>query len=168
MQLNYDIRVLNPSDVPDFENLVAEIERKIVNPAWWLPIKENAKKHFFDSDWTTFIGCFHGDKLVGASALFWNEFEYGESVSAIGGCPAPIAEIGRCMVLNEHRGQNLMLKMNSELLKIARKRGVKSVIATAHPDNLPSNSSLIRLGLKIQKCIIKDGSYPRNVLLMSL
>ena len=71
-----------------------------------------------------FFGVFDNDKLVAASALFLNEYEYKESVENIGMKNYKFAEIGRCMVLPEYRGYNLMYKLNLILENIAKKSRV--------------------------------------------
>lgn len=163
-----DIRRLNKEDNESLKKLIDVIETHVVNPQWWLPIKQEAYDNFLNPDWTIFLGAFVDNDLIGASALFLNEFEYGESLTAVGKQLAPIAEIGRCMVHPKYRKQNIMLLLNRELYEIAKKMGIKTLIATAHPDNLASNCSLQTLGMKIEKCILKENQYLRNILLMKI
>lgn len=162
------IRKLNRNDRPQFDGLIDIIESSITNSDLWMPIKEEAGSHFFDPSWTLLYGCFEDDRLIGSSALFLNEFEYGESVLAIGDCYPPIGEIGRCMVVPEHRNKGLMLKMNKQLVKEAKKMGLKTLVATAHPENYASNKTLENLGMHVVRCIRKEGKYLRNVLRLYL
>ena len=163
-----EIRQLTQKDEQSLKNLIECIEEHLVNSQWWLPIKREAYDNFLNPEWTIFWGAFEKDLLFGASALFLNEFEYGESLKAVGTQTLPIAEIGRCMVRPEFRGKNIMLLLNQQLCKIAKNMGIKTLIATAHPDNMPSNVSLQKLGMKIQKCILKENKYKRNVFLMKI
>ena len=98
------------------------------------------------------------------SNLF-NQSEYNEEIEAIGikESSKKIAEIGRCMVLSGYRGQNLMVKVNEALIKEAENNGIDILVATAHPDNIPSNKSFEKLGFK--KCCTKTlwGDYLRNI-----
>ena len=163
-----EIRIIEQNDAQKLKNLIDCIEAHVVNPQWWLPIKKEAYDNFLNPEWTLFLGAFEKEELVGASALFFNEFEYGESLSAIAPQPIPVAEIGRCMVRPSFRGHNIMLTLNRKLLEIAKERKIRTLIATAHPDNIASNTSLQALGMKIVKCIDKDHGFLRNVLLIKV
>ena len=158
------IRRMNISDKNQFDELIKIIEDNVTNHDLWMPIKKEARSHFFDESWTLLFGYYIDDVLVGSSALFLNEFEYKESVDAIGGCISPIAEIGRCMVLPKYRNQGIMLEINKVIVNEAKKMGIKTLIATAHPKNYASNATLIKLGMEIVKTINKEGKYLRNVL----
>ena len=165
-----DIRQLTEDDESDYFELIETIEGQLDNELFWLPISATSRDHFFDDEWTTVLGLYENEKLVAASSLFYNSNEYGESASIIGLGPSAgkIAEIGRCMVLPAHRGDDYMLLLNRKLLDMAKKRHVDTLIATAHPDNKGSCRSLEKLGMKKEGFAIKNGSYPRNIYAMSL
>ena len=81
------IRKLTDSDSEALFSLIEDIESTLVSRDFWLPIKDTSKEHYFDPSWTEFYGAFDGDRLVGASALFYNPFEFGESVGQINESP---------------------------------------------------------------------------------
>lgn len=163
-----EIRQLTVKDEASLKDLIDCIEAHVINPQWWLPIKREAYDNFLNPEWTIFLGAFEKGLLIGASALFLNEFEYGESLNAVSPQTMPVAEIGRCMVRPEFRGKNIMFLLNRQLYIIAKNRGVRTLIATAHPDNIASNTSLQKLGMKIETCILKENMYWRNILLMKI
>lgn len=164
----FKIRKLEIEDLEQLNYLIKNVEENIKNQLMWLPIKEEAKIHFFDKNWTVFFGCFVDDKLVGASALFLNKFEFEESAKQINLETENIAEIGRCMVLLEYRGNNIMYIINQKIIEYARHSGINTLIATAHPDNVASNTSLQKLGMKIVKCYLKENKFLRNILVLNL
>lgn len=155
------------SDRRALDTLVAEIEKTNNNKLFWLPISDESRDHFLDSDWTIFMGAFRQDKLIGALGLFLNENEYGESRDAIG-LEGKIAEYGRAMVHPDYRGYGLINHLAEGLLPIAKEKGIESLIATVHPENIPSSSFLIRMGF--EKCghIMKNNVYPRDILVKKL
>lgn len=162
------IRQLKKENSSQLNELIFQIESSIQNKKWWLPINETSRNHFFDEDWTYFLGLFDNDKLIGASALFFNKHEYGESLSHCKDVKLPVAEIGRCMILPSYRGNNYLHKLNSKLLEIAKKKNISTLLATIHPENKPSQNSFLSLGFKKKAKIIKYNDFERDILLLEL
>ena len=155
------------SDRRALDILITKIEKTNKNELFWLPISNESRDHFWDTDWTIFVGAFKQEKLIGALGLFLNENEYGESRDAIG-LEGKVAEYGRAMVLPEYRGYGLIDRLADELLPVAKERKVEKLIATVHPDNIPSSGFLTKMGF--EKCghIIKNDKYPRDILVKAL
>lgn len=163
MENNILIRKLTLNDKPQLDNLIQKIEAALPHPDWWLPIPQEAYDHFFDETWTLFCGAFDKEKLIGACALFFNEFEFGKTASYIHLTTQKIAEIGRCMVLPDYRGHQLMYQMNEFLFGINPKK-VDCFVATAHPDNMSSIKSLEKSGF-IKKATFVKFDMKRNIYL---
>ena len=111
---------------------------------------------------------FDGTRLIAAVALFYNEHEFGESLKQLGQPLGTVAEIGRAMVHPVYRGNNLLYRLNTELLKAAKGKGIDTVLATIHPDNLPSQRSFQKLGLVKQCTYVKGDRYVRDIYTMKL
>ena len=163
------IRKLTQKDSTAAFELINIIESNLPDKKWWLPIKAEERQSFFNDDYTIFYGAFEGGRLVGASALFLDETEFQDTIAQIKmEDNARVGEIGRCMTLPEFRGQNIMYKINLKLAKLAKKRGLDYLFATAHPDNNPSNKTLQKLGMQNVGYIVKYDLYPRNILLVNV
>lgn len=162
---NIRFRILTSKDKAALEQLISTIENSLAVPEWWIPIDDTARAHFFDSDWTCFLGAFCGDTLAGASALFLNKHEFAEEAEKLGldTYSTNVAEIGRCMVHPDFRGNNIMCQLNQQLCKIARDRGIDTILAVAHPDNTASNASFRRLGAQLKLTSTVYGTYRRNI-----
>ena len=166
-----NIRVLDKNDKAALEQLIFTIENALPVPEWWIPIDDIERSHFFDADWTCFLGAFNDDnELVAASALFFNEHEFAEEAEKLGLDihSTNVAEVGRCMVHPDFRGHNLMCELNKRLCSIARNRGIDTILAVAHPDNVASNSSFRRLGAELKATATVFGSYQRNMYISGL
>lgn len=161
-----EIRKLTIDDKSNLDNLINVIEANLDQEDFWLPINSKSKEHFFDDTWTDFWGMFDNSELIAASALFYNEHEFKESADAIGMEKTKIAEIGRCMVHPEYRGQNLLYDINRKLLRIAGEKKIEYILATIHPNNLPSQKSFQRLGLKKEHTYTKSNGYVRDIYLL--
>ena len=162
------LRKLIKTDETQLLNLIKTIEKNLPNKKFWLPINDISKKHFLDDDWTYFLGLFDNKKLIGASGLFLNEHEFGESLSYCKNVKMPVAEISRVMVLPEYRGHNLLFQINSKLLNIAKTKGIKTILVTIHPNNEPSQHSFAKLGAKKVTRIIKYQTFLRDIFLLEL
>lgn len=162
------IRKIKKEEKEQLNNLIAVIETSIKNKSWWLPINQLAKEHFFDDDWTVFFGLFDDNRLVGASALFLNEHEYGESLKQLSNITFPVAEIGRSMIHPEYRGNNLLYRINKEIINYAKLKKIKTIIVTIHPDNISSIKSFNLLGVKLASKITKNESFRRNIYTLNL
>ncbi len=162
------IKKLTKADRPALFSLIDVIESRLENKAFWLPLNDVAKLHFFDDEWTEFYGMFEDDHLVGAAALFYNEFEFGESLRHLGRRIENVAEIGRAMVHPDHRGKNILFHINLKLLEVAKSKNVKNIVATIHPDNIPSQKSFAKLGLKKECTYTKENGYVRDILLLTI
>ena len=56
-----------------------------------------------------------------------------------------------------------MREINSVIMSEAKNQGFVYLVATAHPDNIASNTSLSKLGLSYKKTVVRTGGYLRNV-----
>lgn len=162
------IRKLTTSDHDALWRLIGDIESSLPNREFWLPIKEGSSTHFFDESWTEFHGAFYGDRLIGASALFYNSYEFGESLEQLGMDTDGVAEVGRSMVHPDYRGHNILADINTELISVARDRGLDRLVATIHPDNIPSQSSFRKLGFVKRKTYLKSDGFVRDILTLEL
>ena len=163
-----EITKLTPSHKEKLELLIRDIEAALADEAFWLPIKEEARAHFFDEEWTEFYGVFDGERLVGAAALFYNEYEYGESLRQLNVKGHTVAEIGRAMVHPDYRGNNLLYRINLHLITIAKAKGVDLLLSTIHPDNIPSQKSFQKLGMKKQHTYVKSDGFIRDIFTMPI
>ncbi len=162
------IRKLSPDDSAALFELIDIIEADLPDKSFWLPIDKLSRDNFLNDEWTEFYGAFDGGILAGASALFYNEHEYGGSKRILGLDRSNVAEIGRAMVRPEYRGRNLLFKINSVLLDVAEKKGIEYVLSTVHPGNIPSRSSLQKLGMNKAASCVKNEIYPRDIFLIEL
>jgi RimJ/RimL family protein N-acetyltransferase len=153
-------RILNEGDSDALDNLTNVVVASIEHDDWWKPINKKMRSMCLDGKSAIMIGAFNErNELVAACGLFFFEMLSDTNVSTLS---SELAEIGRCMVMPDYRGDNLMLKINKELVAEAGKLGKTRLVATSHPDNKASCRSLEQLGF-IKKCRVKKwGNYVRN------
>lgn len=158
-----ELRKLELRDKNQLEQLIEKISINLENEFFWLPITDESREHFFDDKWTYFLGMFEKEKLIAAVGLFLNKNEYEESAKKLQLQDKNIAEIGRAMVLPEYRNNGYMKQITKELVKYAEGHGIKYLVATAHPQNIPSQKALEALGMIRKGSCIKQGKYERDI-----
>jgi RimJ/RimL family protein N-acetyltransferase len=148
-------RILNEGDNESLDNLINVVVSNLEHEDWWKPINKKLRAMLLDGKSAIMIGAFNErNELVAACGLFFFEMLSDTNVSTLS---SGMAEIGRCMVMPEYRGDNLMLKINRELVEEARKLGKTRLVATSHPDNKASCRSLEQLGFT-KNALLKNGA----------
>jgi RimJ/RimL family protein N-acetyltransferase len=128
--------------------------------------EENLQNTFAEGSSLVIYGAFI-DGTLGAVSLFdTNQEEFKELAKVCGVSTDKGAELGGSMVLPDFRGQNLMLDINLKLIEVAKRMGLKYFVATVHPDNIASNSSVKKLGMQYVTTITRTGGYLRNVYIL--
>ena len=100
--------------------------------------------------------------------MFFNENEFGESREALRIIGNNLAEYGRAMVHSGHRNQGIMKQISKKLLKYAEKIGIKKIITTVHPKNIPSQKIVKDLGFIKKITVVKYGRYKRDIFLLEI
>ena len=121
------------------------------------------------NDAFTVVGAIKDGVLAGVSLIDRTEEEFAQLSEVAGvGADKKGAELGACMVLPKYRGNNLMHIMNTELVRLAKENGIDYLVASAHPDNIASNTSLKKLGFLHKAVITRAGHYIRNAYYMEI
>ena len=166
--MDLTLRQLTDADKIGLDLLIRDVEASLPDEKFWLPISKTSKAHFFDDEWTFFLGAFVQEELVGAAALFFNENEWGESRQTIGIQSTSIAEFGRAMVRSDFRGRGIMNLIASELVKVATGKPVDYLLATVHPNNIPSQKTVKMMGMEKAGFCVKNGGFERDIFLRVL
>ena len=148
--------------------LVKTTIQNLINPEWLIALTDNEIDNIFENKNVLLYGAFENEKLLAISGLFFDESDYIDIVKLLGIENKKVAEIAECMTFPEYRGNNYMLKINRVIIEKAKKLGVEYLIATAHPDNIASNTSLTKLGMKYSGQMQRYGKYLRNYYVMKI
>ena len=161
----FTIKKLTKQNTDAVKNLTKVIVKNLSNPNMFMPFTDDAIDSMFNADSSlNAYGAFCKGTLAAMSLYDTNYLEFEELLEPIGlDKTKRIAELGVCMTLPEYRGNNLMYLINTKILKIAKQNGFEYIVATAHPDNTPSNTSLKKLGMQCGATITRAGHYLRNV-----
>ena len=166
--MDLTLRQLTEADKNELDLLIQDVEASLPDEKFWLPISKTSKEHFFDNEWTYLLGAFTNGEPVGAAALFFNENEWGESRRTIGIQSTSIAEFGRAMVRSDFRGRGIMNLIATELVKVAKEIPVDYLLATVHPNNVPSQKTVKMMGMEKAGFCVKNGGFERDIFLREL
>ncbi len=163
-----EIRRLDKAGLAAYKKLNTAVLETLPDAAWFIPFSAETIEGMFDPGSTlTVYGCFMDGALAAVSMLDTDWEEMAE-VAEAAGMPKKKkgAELGGSMVLPAYRGQGLMLEINQTLMNAAKEMGIDYLVATAHPDNIASNTSLRKMGMIHKGVINRQGHYMRNVYLL--
>lgn len=164
----YILTRLTPSDRTIHEEMSKVIVSFLPREDFLIPMTpEEYEDTFVEGSSDIVYGLFDNGKLIATSSLLHDVSAYGEQDEVKEVLKHKCAEIGECMVLPDYRGQDLMFKLNSLLKEDAKKLDIKYMLATAHPENVASNTSLKKIGFKRIKTFNRHG-YLRNLYLMEI
>ncbi|MCD8080415.1 MAG: GNAT family N-acetyltransferase [Bacteroides sp.] len=139
------------------------------HPSHYIPFTEKEiEAAFDDSGEVVLYGVVDKDTLAAVSGLFADVSDIAPELASLQVDPEKTVEIGGCMTLPEYRNKGYMLSLNRELLRIARQKGYRYVVATAHPDNIASSRSLMKAGMEKVKAFYRHGDYLRDLYLLQL
>ncbi len=164
----FTLRTLQPEDRHLHEAMSRTIVQALPRTDFLIPMTPEEYEDTFTDDTTDIVyGLFDNDQLIATCALLHDVRAYSGQEELHDILTHRCAEIGECMVLPQYRGNSLMLKLNTLLKNDALSMGIEYMLATAHPDNSPSNNSLQVLGFQLIKTFNRNG-YLRNLYVMKV
>lgn len=141
------LRQLKKSDLSQLKQLHNEVIDALANKEFFMPFTEEEFSVLLNKNFSIFYGYFDKNKLVAISCLFLDKCEFEDIADELKLNVADVVKLGSCMVSPKYTGDNLMLSINKELIKLAKNLNYKYVVTTSHPENIASNKSLEKLGM---------------------
>ena len=162
------LRCLTPEDRAKHKAMSEVIYEALPSKELLIPMtEEEYDDTYTDENEDVVYGIFENDQLIATSSLLHDVRAYAINPELEEVLKHPCIEIGESMVLPEYRGKGLMLRLNNLIMDEAKRQGVKYMLATAHPDNIASNTSLKHLGYEVIKEFTRAGKR-RNLLVLDL
>ena len=163
-----EIRRIRKKYHKEFKALIETVVEALPKKEWLITPTNEEIENVFENDAVDYWGVFENNKLLAISSLAFDEQDFLEILKLLKIENKKVAEIAECMTIPFARGNNYMFKINNELVKLAKDRGVEYLIATAHPDNIASNTSLKKLGMSLGGQFYRYGCYLRNYYFMKV
>lgn len=135
----------------------------------FIPYEQWELDSMFDEvNYAPLYGAFDGDKLVGMAQLYVSQDMMAGFKKDFGLENYTVCELGGNLVLPEYRGKGITSTLQKMELELARELGFDYIISMAHPDNVASQKTLEKVGLKFYKTTTVAGGFLRNLYMLKL
>lgn len=139
------------------------------NQEYFIPYEQWEIDNIFDEkNYAPLYGAYDGDKLVGMAQLYVSQDMLRDFKEEFELENYTVCELGGILVLPEYRGNGITTKLQTMELELARKLGFDYIISMAHPDNVGSQKTLERVGLKFSKETRLSNGFLRKLYMLKL
>lgn len=164
--MNIIYKKIEEKDKEKIECLKQEVITGIERQEFYMEDPEEDKTKMFEN--TIFYGAYDNDNLVGLAQLYIDQ-EYLEDMKEIFGLKRySVCELGTALVKKEYRNQGIMQNLIKIQIDIAKDMKFEYIIATIHPENIPSNRAFEKSGFHIKGQAIFRENYLRNLCVMKI
>lgn len=142
------------------DNVINNLERP---EFYFIGDKEKEIQRMFDLEYVYNLGAYDNEKLVGMTQLYVDQEDLKEYIDVLELKKYKVCELGSALVLKEYRNRGIMqnlIKMQKDKAKYLK---FNYMIATVHPENIPSNIAFEKSGFSIKKRIMINDKYLRNL-----
>lgn len=152
---------IEAKDSEKITNLRKEVLENLERPEFFVQDTNEMYKKQFDT--TVPYGAYEEAELVGMTKLYITEEEYLEEYKELLGFHGyKICELGSAIVKKEYRNQGIMQRLIKDQIQIAKDLKFDYIVATVHPENIPSSKAFEKNGFKVEKTGIIEEKYLRN------
>ena len=111
---------------------------------------------------------FDGEKLVAMGQIYVKQEMIEDYKKLLDIEDKRACELGGALCLKEYRRYGLMFHIMEYLSTMAKEKEFEYILTMAHPDNIPSNNLIKKLGLNYIKTETVNGSFLRNLYLKEI
>lgn len=165
---NLFFKEIEKKDEQQLRNLIKTVLDGLDNPKYFIPYADWELEQLYDKTYAPLHGAYDGEKLVGMAQLYIRQDFLQEYIDILGLNDFKVCELGGNLVLPEYRGQGIMYDLIKLQADLAKDMGFDYIISMAHPDNIGSKKSLMKLGLEYVKTTTVNGDYLRDIFMMKL
>ena len=167
--MNLTYKKIEEKDKEQLFKLIDTVLGGLENEEYFIPYEQWELDNIFDEkNYAPLYGAYNEEKLVGMAQLyvsqnmledFKKEFELENYI---------ICELGGNLVLPEYRGNGITTKLQTIELELAKTLGFDYIISMAHPDNVSSQKTLEKIGLKYVKETRLSNGFLRKLYMLKL
>ena len=135
----------------------------------FIPYEQWELDSMFDEvNYAPLYGAFDDGKLVGMAQLYVSQDMMSGFKKDFNLEKYTVCELGGNLVLPEYRGRGITSTLQKMELDLARELGFDYIISMAHPDNIASQKTLEKIGLKFYKTMEVAGGFLRKLYMLKL
>lgn len=165
---NLTYKEIEKKDEKQLRDLIKIVLEGLENPQFFIPYEDWELEQLYDKSYAPLHGAYDGEKLVGMAQLYIRQDFLQEYIDILGLNGYKVCELGGNLVLPEYRGQGIMYELIKLQANLAKDMGFDYIISMAHPDNIGSKKSLMKLGLQYVKQATVNEKFLRDIFMMKL
>lgn len=165
---NLTYKEIEKKDEKQLRDLIKIVLEGLENPQFFIPYEDWELEQLYDKSYAPLHGAYDGEKLVGMAQLYIRQDFLQEYIDILGLNGYKVCELGGNLVLPEYRGQGIMYELIKLQANLAKDMGFDYIISMAHPDNIGSKKSLMKLGLQYVKQATVNENFLRDIFMMKL
>lgn len=165
---NIKYRLLTSEDEKKLRELVNTVVGGLERKEFFIPYEDWEYKEMFDEGYAINYGAFDGEKLVAMGQIYVKQEMIEDYKKLLDIEDKRACELGGALCLKEYRRYGLMFHIMEYLSETAREKEFEYLLTMAHPDNIPSNNLIKKLGLNYIKTETVNGSFLRNLYLKEI
>mgnify|MGYP002423808280 CR=1 FL=1 len=142
------------------DNVINSLERP---EFYFIGDKKKELQRMFDLEYVYNLGAYDSEKLVGITQLYVDQEDLKEYIDILRLTKYKVCDLGSALVLKEYRNRGIMQNLIKMQIEKAINLKFNYVIATVHPENIPSNTVFKKSGFSIKKKCIVNNQYLRNL-----
>lgn len=164
--MNIIYKKIEEKEKNKIECLRKEVIGGLERQEFYMEDTEEDKSKIFED--TIFYGAYDGDNLVGIAQLYTDQ-EYLKDMKEVFGLEEyRVCELGTALVKKEYRNQGIMQNLIKIQIENSEKLNFEYIIATIHPENMPSNRAFEKSGFYVKGQAIFREIYLRNLCVMKI
>lgn len=165
---NLIYKEIDKSDERQLRDLIKNVLEGLENKQFFIPYADWELESLYDKTYAPIHGAYDKEKLVGMAQLYIKEDFLKEYIEILGLQGYKVCELGGNLVLPEYRGKGIMYELIKIQAKLAKDMGFDYIISMAHPDNIGSKKTLMKLGLEYVKTTTVNETFLRDIFMMKL
>lgn len=162
-----EYKKISISDKDKLDYLIKNVINNLERKEFFIPFDSVKLNNMFNEDKIIVYGAYDNDILVGMATLYIDNSYFNNLLEIINIESDKIAELGGYLVLSDYRNKGIMKHLQNLLIEEAKKLNYEYIILTVHPENIPSNKVVSKIGAEIVKTSTL-GDYLRNIYLLEI
>lgn len=167
--MNLIYKKVEEKDKEQLLKLIDIVLGGLENQEYFIPYEQWKMDSMFDEkNYAPLYGAYDGEKLVGMAQLYISQDMLADFKKELELENYTVCELGGNLVLPEYRGNGITTKLQTIELELAKKLGFDYIISMAHPDNVSSQKTLEKVGLKYVKETRLSNGFLRKLYMLKL
>ncbi len=148
--------------------LMKTVIEGLERPEFYMQDTPENIENMFEEDFIYSYGAYEKEKLVGMTQLYVDQQDLKRYKVLFGLENEQVCELGSALVLKAYRNQGILQNLINRQIQVAKEKKFTYMIATVHPENVPSYTALEKCAFYLKGHAIIENQYDRNLYVIKL